>query len=168
MSNDSPLPSKDVSSERLADLVEHFSGALTDMVLTAPTDGEHAMALAESVCYVTDAVTALKELQQLRGSAHEPFEPQTAIALIADDAYAATFQTMAQYRSALLSALPSPPPEAKCEWGHDEGDGLWHTGCGEIHVFFSGGPTDNKHKFCPYCRKGIDDLSQPAPTKAGE
>jgi hypothetical protein len=32
-------------------------------------------------------------------------------ALLADDAYAASFQSLGQYRTALLKALASPPPE---------------------------------------------------------
>ena len=32
-------------------------------------------------------------------------------ALLADDAYAASFQSMGQYRTALLKALATPPPE---------------------------------------------------------
>lgn len=36
--------------------------------------------------------------------------PAALRSLIADDAYAATFQTMAQYRSALLAASAQPPP----------------------------------------------------------
>jgi hypothetical protein len=32
-------------------------------------------------------------------------------ALLADDAYAASFQSMGQYRTALLKALATPPPK---------------------------------------------------------
>ena len=32
-------------------------------------------------------------------------------ALLADDAYAASFQSMGQYRTALLKVLATPPPE---------------------------------------------------------
>lgn len=60
------------------------------------------------------------------------------------------------------------PPGAKCEWGYDAGDDVWQTACGQMHVFMDRGPAENDHKFCPYCGKGIDDLSQPTPTKAGE
>lgn len=45
---------------------------------------------------------------------HEPCVPQTAIALLADDAYAATFQTMAQYRAALISSLRTAQLEPYC------------------------------------------------------
>jgi hypothetical protein len=36
-------------------------------------------------------------------------------ALLADDAYAASFQSMGQYRTALLKALATPPPEPPTE-----------------------------------------------------
>lgn len=47
-------------------------------------------------------------------SSPEPCVPQTAIALLADDAYAATFQTMAQYRAALISSLRTAQLEPYC------------------------------------------------------
>jgi hypothetical protein len=57
-------------------------------------------------------------------------------------------------------------PSGACEWGYDAGDDVWQTGCGQMHVFMDRGPTDNDHKFCPYCGKTIDDLSRHAQTKS--
>ena len=37
-------------------------------------------------------------------------------ALLADDAYAASFQSLGQYRTALLKALAAPPPEPPPYW----------------------------------------------------
>ena len=46
-----------------------------------------------------------------------------------------------------------------CKWEEDEdGDGLWHTGCKEIHILMEGTPTENKYKFCPYCGKEIEEV----------
>jgi hypothetical protein len=50
-------------------------------------------------------------------------------ALLADDAYAASFQSMGQYRTALLKALATPPPEpgkvtAWMYQGEDNFDGM--------------------------------------------
>ena len=50
-------------------------------------------------------------------------------ALLADDAYAASFQSMGQYRTALLKALATPPPEpgkvtAWMYQGEDNFDGI--------------------------------------------
>ena len=43
---------------------------------------------------------------------HDHLNPTTDFrALLADDAYAASFQSMGQYRTALLKALATPPPE---------------------------------------------------------
>jgi hypothetical protein len=33
--------------------------------------------------------------------------------------------------------------------------GVWETGCGEAHVFFVDGPTENKCRFCCYCGKPL-------------
>ena len=41
-----------------------------------------------------------------------------------------------------------------CLWTEDE-DGNWHTTCGEMHTFFDGGPSENGHRFCPYCGKKL-------------
>jgi hypothetical protein len=44
---------------------------------------------------------------------------------------------------------------ATCAWREDE-DGVWHTACGEAHVFNDGGPRENRHAFCPYCGGGLE------------
>lgn len=58
-------------------------------------------------------------------------QPPAALALLADDAYAATFQSMAQYRSALLSSLRAaqppgaiPSPQGECPIGDYERAGV--------------------------------------------
>lgn len=43
-------------------------------------------------------------------------------ALLADDAYAASFQSMGQYRTALLKALATPPPKPPTD---EELSDLW-------------------------------------------
>jgi hypothetical protein len=47
--------------------------------------------------------------------------------LLSDDAYAASFQSMEQYRTALLKALATPPPEPPTD---DELNALWNC-CGD-------------------------------------
>ena len=37
-----------------------------------------------------------------------------------------------------------------CAWRPDD-DGNWETGCDEMHIFLDGSPSENKHKYCPYC-----------------
>jgi hypothetical protein len=51
-------------------------------------------------------------------------------ALLADDAYAASFQSMGQYRTTLLKALAPPPPEPPT---NEELDELWN----EQYDFFN-------------------------------
>jgi len=47
-------------------------------------------------------------------------------ALLADDAYAASFQSMGQYRTALLKALATPPPEPPTVATDEELDKIWN------------------------------------------
>jgi NADH pyrophosphatase NudC (nudix superfamily) len=42
----------------------------------------------------------------------------------------------------------------KCEW-KDEGE-YWQTECDNAHEFTTGGPVENRHRFCPYCGKEIE------------
>lgn len=37
-----------------------------------------------------------------------------------------------------------------CRWSEDE-EGHWDTACGECFVFETGGPKENKARWCPYC-----------------
>jgi hypothetical protein len=46
-------------------------------------------------------------------------------------------------------------PSSPCTWTEDS-DGTWHTACGEAHVFTTDGPEANRHRFCPYCGKGLE------------
>lgn len=41
-----------------------------------------------------------------------------------------------------------------CWWAEDE-DGNWDTGCDEKHIFTEGNPTENKHRYCPYCGRPL-------------
>lgn len=41
-----------------------------------------------------------------------------------------------------------------CVWEVDN-DGIWYTACGQAHVFFEDGPTQNNYAFCPYCGKQV-------------
>ena len=47
-----------------------------------------------------------------------------------------------------------------CKWIYDECHDYWDTECGEGHYFTSGGPDENKYKYCPYCGKeiGLEEL----------
>jgi len=42
----------------------------------------------------------------------------------------------------------------ECIWSEDE-DGVYHTGCGNMFEFISGGLEENRTKFCPYCGKSL-------------
>lgn len=42
-----------------------------------------------------------------------------------------------------------------CTWSMGD-DGIWDTGCGEKHVFETGGPAGNHYAYCPYCGCPID------------
>lgn len=50
--------------------------------------------------------------------------------------------------------LPAGQEARGCDWTEDE-DGNWHTGCGEMFVFTTDGPVENKMRFCPYCGKAL-------------
>jgi len=45
--------------------------------------------------------------------------------------------------------------KVNCFWKKDEQSGAWDTGCGEAHWFTDAGPTENLHKFCPYCGREL-------------
>lgn len=45
-----------------------------------------------------------------------------------------------------------------CRWSEDE-DGNWDTACGEVFVFETGGPTENRAKWCPYCGRRIHPVN---------
>ena len=42
-----------------------------------------------------------------------------------------------------------------CEWTYADDEGMWITGCEELHIFSSDGPVENAHRFCPYCGKPL-------------
>lgn len=48
-------------------------------------------------------------------------------------------------------ARMSKEPGNVCGWREEKDGSYWLTQCGNMHVFFEGGPVDNKHEFCPYC-----------------
>lgn len=41
-----------------------------------------------------------------------------------------------------------------CRWSEDD-DGNYETACGETHIFMSGTPSQNQHRYCPYCGREI-------------
>lgn len=54
----------------------------------------------------------------------------------------------------ILEDMAKGPNNPECHWKREEeqyGDDSWATQCGDKHIFFSGDPLDNNHKFCPYC-----------------
>ena len=67
--------------------------------------------------------------------------------------------TPAERIAALIAALKELG--VACGWVPDD-DCVWHTDCGEAFVFDTGGPTDNKMKFCPYCGKPMKENKQEA------
>lgn len=48
-----------------------------------------------------------------------------------------------------------------CIWSHDADTDAWATGCGNLHVFSASGPSDNDHRFCPYCGGNLVVAPQP-------
>jgi hypothetical protein len=44
----------------------------------------------------------------------------------------------------------------RCKWTFDEHHDKYDTECGEAHCFMSEGPTENDHKYCPYCGREIE------------
>ena len=42
-----------------------------------------------------------------------------------------------------------------CEWKYNGDEYLWETSCGNLHIFMSDGPNENKYQYCPYCGKEI-------------
>ena len=47
---------------------------------------------------------------------------------------------------------------ATCEWVQDD-EGNWGTSCGNLHAFIEDGPSENNHKFCPYCGGRLEVVS---------
>ena len=45
-----------------------------------------------------------------------------------------------------------------CTWAGD-GEGNWHTACGEIFTLMEGSPADNKMHHCPFCGSGLQATS---------
>lgn len=43
-----------------------------------------------------------------------------------------------------------------CRW-RDDGEAWW-TDCGEAHTFFTDGPAENYHRYCPYCGRVIEEV----------
>ena len=50
------------------------------------------------------------------------------------------------------------PGAASCEWAQDD-EGNWGTSCGNLHAFINDGPSENNHKFCPYCGGRLEVVS---------
>ena len=46
--------------------------------------------------------------------------------------------------------MDESPGAATCDWAQDD-EGNWGTSCGNLHAFIEDGPSENNHKFCPYC-----------------
>jgi hypothetical protein len=62
--------------------------------------------------------------------------------------------------SALWTYRVGNPKSAiiSCRWSEDE-DGNWDTACGECFVFETGGPTENRARWCHYCGRRIDPVN---------
>jgi len=43
-------------------------------------------------------------------------------------------------------------------WSQDNGQ--WETGCGNVFEFFVDGPKENGFRFCPYCKKPIEEAGR--------
>ncbi len=58
---------------------------------------------------------------------------------------------------------PNTPPMGsrvpnKCKWTYDSSIDAWNTSCDEIHCFIVGKPNENKHRYCPYCGKLLEQI----------
>lgn len=62
--------------------------------------------------------------------------------------------------------LGSPPPKKRytlyctrgyCCWTQlpNPNEDYWETKCGNVHIFITGTPKENKYKYCPYCARPI-------------
>jgi hypothetical protein len=47
---------------------------------------------------------------------------------------------------------------SECRWSEDE-DGNWDTDCGERFYFETGGPIENRARFCHYCGRRIEPVN---------
>ena len=47
-----------------------------------------------------------------------------------------------------------------CTWGYDDGDDYWETSCDGAFQLVDGTPADNGMKFCPYCGRPIEEVSE--------
>ena len=66
-------------------------------------------------------------------------------------------QYLTEHRDRLLALIDASPKGGStdaCAWAGD-GEGNWHTACGEIFTLMEGTPTDNKMRHCPYCGKNL-------------
>ena len=61
--------------------------------------------------------------------------------------YSRALEIMAELKR---DAEAAKKTHGECTWRVDD-DGNYATDCGEMHIFISGGPKENRHSFCPYC-----------------
>lgn len=52
-----------------------------------------------------------------------------------------------------------------CEWRYSELDNAWATACGNMFVFFDGGPEENGAKFCQYCGSRLVPVREKEPAR---
>lgn len=91
--------------------------------------GKQARASATIICEDEDV-----DLEHLAGTGFNSY-----LAALPNDDFSEDFK----------NAIP-------CKWTADE-DGTWFTTCDNAHVFFDGGPNENKYKHCPYCGQKLEE-----------
>jgi hypothetical protein len=90
----------------LADRIKEFELPVRQAMKAAAGDGLDAFAYSRMLQRRLDGMTLERDRLQRRGAELEQ--------KLRDDAYAATFQSLAQYRTALLAASP-PPSDDACD-----------------------------------------------------
>ena len=91
---------------------------------------------------------------------------------VASDGVACTYQSLGQYRSAVLrqiDALLALLPGEGCRWFlYDDDANVYRSGCGEDFQFTDDGPEANGFRFCHGCGKPIEMFTPPTDAPDGE
>lgn len=72
------------------------------------------------------------------------------------------FDAGLELSSAVVKCLPFLL--RSCQWSEDE-DGVWNTACNERFHFDTGGPKENKAKWCIYCGAELIAVPYPQPSE---
>lgn len=59
----------------------------------------------------------------------------------------------------MATPVDSVPLIMGCKWACDW-EATWFSSCGQAHTFITGGPAENRHKFCPYCGNPIEQVNE--------